>query len=108
MDFSFLMTPCEIQKNLAKRIQERRVFLNITQQDLAERSGVSLSSLKRIEKDGSGAIANLIKLAFVLQEGEAFVALFSPIPQKSILQLEPKKRQRSSRRNTNKQEYKND
>lgn len=39
-------------------IKDRRVLLNITQQDLAEISGVSLRTIKAIEKGNNEFITN--------------------------------------------------
>jgi transcriptional regulator with XRE-family HTH domain len=61
-----LKTPNDVQKELAGRFKARRLEVNLTQEGLAARSGVTLSSLKRFERTGLIALAMLLKLALVL------------------------------------------
>jgi transcriptional regulator with XRE-family HTH domain len=61
-----LKTPAEIQQELARRFKARRLALNLTQEGLARRSGVSWGSLKRFENRGMIALDSLLKLALVL------------------------------------------
>jgi transcriptional regulator with XRE-family HTH domain len=51
---------------LAGRFKAHRLALNLTQEGLAARSGVSWSSLKRFEHTGLIALDSLLKLALVL------------------------------------------
>ena len=62
-----LKTPRDIQRQLANRFKARRLAMNLTQEGLAARSGVSWSSLKRFEYTGLIALDALLKLAFVLE-----------------------------------------
>ena len=41
------------QKNIIQNIRERRLQMDLTQEGLAERSGVSLSTLRKFEQKGS-------------------------------------------------------
>lgn len=53
--------------SLHKTIKERRVILRLTQQDLAEMSGVGLRTLKEIESGkGNPSLAILNKIADIL------------------------------------------
>ena len=61
-----LKTPRDVQRELAGRFKARRLALNLTQEGLAARSGVSWSSLKRFERTGLIALDSLLKLALVL------------------------------------------
>ena len=61
-----LKVPRDVQKELAGRFKARRLALNLTQEGLAARSGVSWSSLKRFEHTGLIAFDALLKLAMVL------------------------------------------
>ena len=47
--YSLKLTPLEICLLIAKRHQKLRKKLDLTQAEMAERSGVSLGSLKRFE-----------------------------------------------------------
>ena len=59
-------TPQDTQLELASRFKARRLDLNLTQEGLAARSGVSWSSLKRFERTGLVALDSLLRLALVL------------------------------------------
>ena len=61
-----LKTPHNVQREVAGRFKARRLALNLTQQGLAARSGVSWSSLKRFEYTGLIAFDGLLKLAIIL------------------------------------------
>jgi transcriptional regulator with XRE-family HTH domain len=61
-----LKTPQDVQRELAGRFKARRLAMNLTQEGLAARSGVSWSSLKRFEHSGLIALEALLKLALVL------------------------------------------
>lgn len=72
-----LLTPQEIQKRIAKRVRAKRLELNLSQQTLSEKSGVSYSSLKKFEQTGQIALEALLKLALVLGCMNDFDALFA-------------------------------
>lgn len=61
-----LRTPKDVLAELAARFKARRLALNLTQEGLSERSGVSWGSLKRFERTGLIALDALLKLALVL------------------------------------------
>ncbi len=61
-----LKTPRDVQRELAGRFRARRLAMNLTQEGLAARSGVSWSSLKRFEYTGLIALDALLRLAHVL------------------------------------------
>jgi len=62
-----LKTPRDVQRELAGRFKARRLAMNLTQEGLAARAGVSWSSLKRFEYTGLIALDALLKLALVLE-----------------------------------------
>ena len=89
----------EVRQELAARAKERRLALNISQQELAERSGVSLGSIKRFESSGQVSLASLLEIALVLGRLGDFEALFiSNDKTASLFEPELKKRKRSSRK----------
>jgi transcriptional regulator with XRE-family HTH domain len=47
-----LQTPQDVRLGIAARARAQRLALNISQKELAERSGVSLGSVKRFETGG--------------------------------------------------------
>ena len=62
----YLRTAKEVQVGIAERFKARRLAMNLTQSELASRSGVTLSSLKRFEREGLIALESLLNLALVL------------------------------------------
>ena len=62
----YLRTVQEVQSEIKGRFKARRLAINLTQSDLAARSGVTSSSLKRFERKGLIALDSLLKLARVL------------------------------------------
>ncbi len=52
------------------RIKQYRVNLGMTQQDLEDRSGVSLRSISRLEQGASVQLESLIKILIALNLGE--------------------------------------
>ena len=62
----YLRTVQEVQAGIAGRFKARRLALNLTQRELAARSGVTFSSLKRFEREGLIALDSLLNLALVL------------------------------------------
>ncbi len=61
-----LHTPHEVQLRLAGRLRERRLRLGWMQASLASRSGVSLATVRRFERDGQITLANFLRLAQAL------------------------------------------
>ena len=61
-----LNTLLDVQREIAGRFKARRLALNLTQEGLAARSGVSWSSLKRFEGTGLIALDSLLRIALVL------------------------------------------
>lgn len=74
---NFLFSPNSIAKNIAQKAQKRRLELNISQNDLALKSGVSLGSIKRFENKNEISLKSLLKIAFILQSTDEFDALFT-------------------------------
>jgi len=72
-DFS----PVSIARGIALRMKERRLEQNQTQQGLANKSGVSLGTLKRFESSSEISLRNLLMLAVALDATEEFGLLFS-------------------------------
>ena len=70
-------TPNEIAKNLAGKIKQLCKKLKISQQELAQKSGVSLGSIKRFETKYEISLQSLIKIAIALDLDSDFEKLFS-------------------------------
>jgi transcriptional regulator with XRE-family HTH domain len=56
------LTNREIASGLAKRIRAYRVEMGFSQKDLADRSGISITSLSRFEQTGAITLNNLISI----------------------------------------------
>lgn len=90
-----LKTPQEVRRDIAARAQARRLALNMSQKELAARSGVSLGSVKRFETTGEISLTSLLCIALVLGDLEAFTGLFSPLRPENLFTMEesaPRKR----------------
>lgn len=72
------ITPFEVAKEIAKRSQEKRLFFNLSQLSLSERSGVSLGVIKKFERTGIISLESLLKIAVVLDSLAEFAELFKP------------------------------
>jgi transcriptional regulator with XRE-family HTH domain len=64
--YSLEPTPLEVSKALAERHRALRKQLKMSQEEMAERSGVSLGSLKRFENTGKISLDSLLKLVHLL------------------------------------------
>lgn len=93
-------TPQEMQKIIAGRVRAKRLELNLSQQTLSEKSGVSYGSLKKFERSGQISLESLLKLALVLRCMDSFNLLFALKRPEEALSLdeligdEPRKRGR--------------
>ena len=76
--YSLEPTPLEICVAIAKRHKKLRKKLKLTQAEMAERSGVSLGSLKRFENTGKISLESLLKLAHLIGRLEDFNTVFQP------------------------------
>lgn len=66
----------DIKIELAKRVRMRRKEAKMSQAELANRSGVSLASIKRFESLGEISLASLVRIAVVLGYEDDFSKLF--------------------------------
>lgn len=80
-------TPDVIQRELAERVRARRKELRYSQAELSRRSGVSLGSLKRFEREHEISLASLIKLSIALDCREDFDGLFARKRYRSIAEV---------------------
>lgn len=93
-----LLTPTEMAARLAERVRARRLVLGLRQQDVAERSGVSLASLRRFERTGLIAFDSLLKIAVVLDAVAEFDGLFPEPAFRSIDDVVSRPTRRRGRR----------
>lgn len=74
--YSFSTTPSDISRALAERHKLLRKHLKLSQIEMAERSGVSLGSLKRFENTGKISLESLLKLAHLMNRLKDFENVF--------------------------------
>lgn len=79
--------PGEIAQSLAQRLRARRKEYGLTQEQLAQKAGVSLGSLKRFEQEGQISLVSLIKLSTALGSESDFDGLFSKRGYRSIQEV---------------------
>lgn len=61
-----ISTPKSIMQDLKDKFKQKRLSLNLTQEGLSNKSGVSLGSIKRFESSGEISFESLLKVALVL------------------------------------------
>ena len=90
MDFE-LKTTGEIAQILAKQVKELRLLNKWKRSTMAERSGVSESSLRRFEQTARISLENFLKLLSALGRLNEMDDLLRPPSAKSIEELETRK-----------------
>ncbi|MDR1712855.1 MAG: helix-turn-helix domain-containing protein [Coriobacteriales bacterium] len=86
-DFTEQRFPPEIASGVAGRMRERRREHRLTQAELAQKSGVSLASLRRFEKTGEISLRSLLKLAIAMKCEADFDTLFARKHYRSIQEV---------------------
>jgi transcriptional regulator with XRE-family HTH domain len=61
-----LVTSSKAQRKLAENVRQRRLGMNLTQEGLAERSGVPLPTLRKFEQKGAISLESFLKLQMVV------------------------------------------
>jgi transcriptional regulator with XRE-family HTH domain len=84
--FNFL-SPQDICATFGERIKRLRLTKNLSQQQLAQMSQSSLSSVRRLEAQGQGSLEFVVRVAQALQAVEQLDSLFAQ-PIQSIAQAE--------------------
>ena len=69
-------TTDDVIEEIKTALKRKRLELNLSQSTLAERSGVSLGTIKRFEKSGKISLQSLLKLTYVLGYFSEISALF--------------------------------
>lgn len=82
-----LLTPDEVCQELGARCRALRLARNLSQAELAAMTGSSLSSIRRLEAHGHGALALLVRVVQALQAG-AQLESFLIQPTSSIADIE--------------------
>lgn len=90
-----LLSSGDVTQELAGRLRERRLAEQLTQEGLAQRSGVSLGTLKKFESTGQISLMSFVKLVATFGDERVLEKLLRTEEFKSMDQLlEKPKRQR--------------
>lgn len=83
-----LLTPKEIQLQLAERVKALRVARGFTQKELSERAGLSYGTFKLFEQEGRISLDRLLQIALVIGKPDGVFALFPEENYASLDELE--------------------
>ena len=84
MDALIWETAEELDQKLAGRIRNIRRRRSISQQKLANMSGVSYGSIKRFETTGQISLVSLTRIAMALGIADELRNIFSQVPYRNI------------------------
>ena len=73
-----LTTPSDVMQRTVQRAKALRLEQNITQQELADKVGIAVGTVKRFEKTGEVQFNHLLRIALVLGRLDDFKTLFAP------------------------------
>lgn len=94
------VSPADICRGVAERARAARLAADLSQEGLAERSGVSLGTLKRFERTGAASLEVVARIALALRLESGFDGLFI-LPTFTTLDeviAAPRKRQRGQKK----------
>lgn len=76
--FSIDKQPSEVSLLLAEKIRVLRKDRGYSQKELADRTGISLGSIKRFEQTGQISLESLLKIAQLLDKLSDFENILNP------------------------------
>lgn len=77
----------ELDQKLARRVRNIRKRRSISQEKLAQMSGVSYGSIKRFETSGQISLISLTKIAMALDIADDIRNLFTTVPYRDIQEV---------------------
>ena len=77
----------ELDQKLARRFRNIRKRRSISQEKLAQMSGVSYGSIKRFEASGQISLISLTKIAMALEIADELRTIFTQVPYKDIQEV---------------------
>lgn len=87
-DFVEIQSLQSVTEQLVEREKQRRKKMNLSQRDLANKSGVSYASIRRFENVGEISLNSLLKIANALDCLEDFNLIFKTPVVKSLKDYE--------------------
>ena len=88
---------------LAERLRERRLAYNWSREELSQRSGVTVASIRRFETNAEISLGRLLQLCMILHALDDFERVLAPLEPTSIAAIEKalqKKKRKRARRKT--------
>ncbi len=82
-----LVAPGDVERLLAGRIRALRKSRRWSQEELAERAGLGVATVARLERSGRGQIATLLRVASALGRLRDFEALLAAPEPTSLEEL---------------------
>ncbi len=73
-----LISLSKAQKMIADAVRDRRLLMELTQEGLAERSGVALSTLRKFEQKGLISLDSFLKILMVVGGLEELLDALKP------------------------------
>jgi len=73
-----LISSSKAQLKIAENIRARRLSMELTQEGLAERSGVPLPTLRKFEQKGAISLESFLKILMVVGELEELINILKP------------------------------
>ena len=86
LDFK-LLAHGEVCRELGQRLRVQRLTKNLKQQDLADRAGVAVGTIKNIESKGRSSLESLVRVIMALNLIHELEGLFT-LKIRSIAQME--------------------
>ena len=77
----------ELDQKLARRVRNIRKRRSISQEKLAQMSGVSYGSIKRFEASGQISLISLTKIAMALEIADELRTIFTQVQYKDIQEV---------------------
>jgi transcriptional regulator with XRE-family HTH domain len=93
--------PKALALEIARNMKQRRLEADFSQQALANRSGVSLGTLKRFESQSEISLKHLLMIAVALGATDEFHRLFTQMQYQSIDELMKAKEAKTRKRGRN-------
>lgn len=98
-------TPEELEEKLGQQIRNLRILRNLTQSELAERAGVAMNAVKRLESGQTSTTKSLVKVLKVLNRTEWLDTLAPQVtvnPLQNVTPKTPRKKVFRARKTTTK------
>lgn len=85
-----------IINSIAERVRQRRLELNLTQRELASRSGIPLPTYRKFETMGEMSLRRLVMIGWVMDMADEFSTLFATKTYQSMMIYYRSKKQKTA------------